>query len=151
MPDLVNVRRLTTQDDPQAATALLQRFFREEGFDTPDGTIAANLRAMLTMDRCAVLLAEDQGEAVGVATVSMDFGIEYGWSAELGDLYVLPSHRGRGLSRALMIAAEDWLRGMGAVGYQVSVTPHGADADLRRFYLAHGFADEGRALLYKLL
>lgn len=147
----MNVRRLTAADDARAATILLQRFFREEGFETPDGTIAGNLRAMLAMERCAVLLAEETGEALGVATVSMDFGIEYGWSAELGDLYVVPQHRGKGISRALMAAAEDWLRGMGAVGYQVSVTPHGADADLRRFYLAQGFADEGRALLYKML
>ena len=145
------VRRLTARDDPQAATALLQRFFREEGFETPDERIAANLRAMLALEHCAVLLAEEQGEAVGVATVSMDFGIEYGWSAELGDLYVLPGHRGKGIARALIGAAEDWLRGMGAVGYQVTVTPHGADADLRRFYLAQGFAAEGRELLYKML
>ena len=59
-----------------AATALLQRFFREEGFTTPGETIAANLKRMLAIDHCAVLLAEAEGAAVGVATVSMDFGIE---------------------------------------------------------------------------
>jgi GNAT superfamily N-acetyltransferase len=140
---------MTPQDDASAATMLLQRFFREEGFATPDEIIAANLRAMLGMEHCAVLLAEDAGAAIGVATISMDFGIEYGWSAEMGDLYVLPEHRGRGLSRKLVAAAEDWLRSMGAVGYQVTVTPHGADADLRRFYLGLGFEAEGRELLYK--
>ncbi|MFO1132533.1 MAG: GNAT family N-acetyltransferase [Hyphomicrobiales bacterium] len=145
----MKVRRLTAQDDPGAATGLLQRFFREEGFTTPDTTIAANLLVMLSMDRCAVLLAEEQDTAVGVATVSMEFGIEYGWSAEMGDLYVLPEHRGKGISRMLVASAEDYLRSMGAVGYQVTVTPHGADADLRRFYLGIGFGDEGRALLYK--
>jgi GNAT superfamily N-acetyltransferase len=147
----VKIRRLGVRDDPRAATMLLQRFFREEAFTTPGETIAANLRTMLALDRCAVLLAEDAEDAVGVATVSMDFGIEYGWSAELGDLYVVPQHRGRGVSRALVAAAEGWLRGMGAAGYQVTVTPHGADADLRRFYLQLGFAAEGRELLYKLL
>jgi GNAT superfamily N-acetyltransferase len=145
----VKVRRLTAQDDPDAATGLLQRFFREEGFTTPAATIADNLRSMLAIDRCAVLLAESHGEALGIATVSMEFGIEYGWSAELGDLYVLPEHRGKGISRALVAMAEDYLRSMGAVGYQVTVTPHGADADLKRFYLGIGFEDEGRALLYK--
>lgn len=147
----MKVRRLAPGDDPQAAIMLLQRFFREEGFTTPDDTIATNLRHMLAMARCAVLVAEDNDMALGVATVSMDFGIEYGWSAELGDLYVLPEARGRGISRALIAAGEDYLRGMGAAGYQVSVTPHGADAELRRFYLALGFADEGRMLLYKTL
>lgn len=147
----MKVRHLAAQDDPVAATALLQRFFREEGFTTPDETIAANLKRMLAIDHCAVLLAEAKGAAVGVATVSMDFGIEFGWSAELGDLYVLPEHRGKGCSRALVAAAEAWLRAKGAAGYQVTVTPHGADADLRRFYLGLGFAAEGRELLYKVL
>ena len=147
----MNVRRLGVQDDPQAATALLQRFFREEGFTTADDTIAANLRRMLAMEHCAVLLAEEQGRAVGVATVSLEFGIEYGWSGEMGDLYVLPEHRAKGIARKLVAAAEDYLQSVGAAGYQVTVTPHGAAADLRRFYLALGFADEGRELLYKLL
>ena len=147
----MTVRRITAQDDAQEARILLQRFFREEGFTTPDETISENLRTMLSLERCAVLIAEDAGQAVGVATVSMDFGIEYGWSAELGDLYVVPEHRGKGLSRALIAAAETWLRSMGAVGYQVTVTPHGADADLRRFYLALGFEAEGRELLYRYL
>ena len=147
----MNVRRLTGQDDPAPATFLLQRFFREEGFTTADETIAANLRKMLGMEHCAVIVAEDTGTAIGVATISMDFGIEYGWSAEMGDLYVVPERRGRGLSRALVLAAEEWLRSMGAVGYQVTVTPHGADANLRRFYAGLGFEAEGRELLYKLL
>ncbi len=147
----MTVRRLTVEDDPQPATLLLQRFFREEGFTTADATIASNLRAMLTLEHCAVLLADEQGLATGVATVSMDFGIEFGWSAELGDLYVLPEHRGKGIARALIAEAEAWLRGMGAAGYQVTVTPHGADADLRRFYLSLGFAAEGRELLYRTL
>lgn len=147
----MKVRRLGQEDDSTAATVLLQRFFREEGFTTPDPVIAANLHRMLALEHCAVLLAEEQGVACGVATVSMDFGIEFGWSAELGDLYVLPEHRGEGISRALISEAESWLRRMGATGYQVTVTPHGADADLRRFYLASGFEAEGRELLYKTL
>ena len=147
----MRVRRLGPQDDVAAPTILLQRFFREEGFTTPDAIIAANLRMMMGLEHCAVLLAETQGLAVGVATISMDFGIEFGWSAELGDLYVLPEHRGRGISRGLIEEAETWLRRMGAAGYQVTVTPHGAQADLRRFYLALGFEAEGRELLYRSL
>ena len=107
---------------------------------------------MLALEHCAVLLAEEQGVAVGVATVSMDFGIEYGWSAELGDLYVLPEHRGKGISRALIAAAEAWLTQQGS--YRLPGHRHArmaADADLRRFYLASGFEAEGRELLYKTL
>lgn len=145
------IRRLSAGDDAGAAIQLLQRFFREEAFTTPNETIAAHVARMLSLEQCAVILAEQAGEAVGVATVSMEFGIEYGWSAEMGDLYVVPQHRGRGVSRALVGAAEGWLRAMGAAGYQVTVTPHGADAELRRFYLGLGFSAEGRELLYKRL
>ena len=106
---------------------------------------------MLAIAQCAVFLAEEEGEAVGVATVSMEFGIEFGWSAELGDLYVVPEGRGKGVARALVEAAEAFLKAEGAAGYQVTVTPHGGDAGLHRFYRSLGFADEGRLLLFRSL
>ena len=42
----VKVRRLVRGDDLDAAIELLMRFFREEGFDTPDAIIAANARLL---------------------------------------------------------------------------------------------------------
>ena len=72
---------------------------------------------MLGYDFGAVLVADEGGVAVGVATVSIDFGIEYGWSAEMGDIFVLPEWRGRGIFRALIAAVEDYLRAKGAFGY----------------------------------
>jgi aminoglycoside 6'-N-acetyltransferase I len=135
-----------------AAIGLLTRFFREEGFDTPDSIIAANARRMLDIDACAIFLAEIDGEAIGVATISMEFGIEFGWSAEMGDLYVAPAWRGRGASRAIVAAAEEHLRARGASGYQVTVTPFGEDSHgLRNFYRKLGFAEEGRSILFRKL
>jgi GNAT superfamily N-acetyltransferase len=148
----VKVRQLVPGDDPGSAILLLQRFFREEGFDTPDDVIAANTHRMLGLDVCAILQAEEDGVAIGVATVSMDFGIEFGWSAEMGDLYILPEWRGRGVARLIVAAAEDYLRARGAAGYQVTVTPFGEQSHgLRNFYRALGFAEEGRELLYRRL
>jgi GNAT superfamily N-acetyltransferase len=134
------------------AIELLMRFFREDGFDTPDAIIAANARRMLDIDACAIFLAEADGECIGVATISMEFGIEFGWSAEMGDLYIVPAWRGRGAARAMVTAAEDHLRSKGATGYQVTVTPFGEDSHgLRRFYQKLGFAEEGRSILYRKL
>jgi GNAT superfamily N-acetyltransferase len=148
----VKVRRLVPGDELGSAILLLQRFFREEGFDTPDELIAANTRRMLGLDVCAILQAEEAGEVIGVATVSMDFGIEFGWSAEMGDLYIVPEWRGRGVARLIVAAAEDYLRARGAAGYQVTVTPFGEKSHgLRDFYRALGFAEEGRELLYRRL
>lgn len=146
----MNVRRLGAGDDFSGAVSLLQRFFREEGFDTPDDVIASNAAGMAALDSCALLVAEDGGQAIGVATVSMEFGIEFGWSAEMGDLYVLPEWRGIGLSRQIVAAAETWLRGKGATGYQVTVTPFAeAHHGLGRYYATLGFEGEGRLILYK--
>lgn len=146
----MHITHLTSLDDPRGAIGLLQRFFREQRFDTPDAVVERNVRQMLGYDFCAVLVAEEGGLAVGVATVSMDFGIEYGWSAELGDLFVLPEWRGRGISRALIAAVEAYLRAKGAFGYQVSVMPEGESAHgIGKFYRALGFEDDGRRLLYR--
>jgi GNAT superfamily N-acetyltransferase len=148
----VKVRRLAAGDDLSAAIELLTRFFREEGFDTPDDIIAANTRRMLDIDACAIFLAEADGACIGVATLSMEFGIEFGWSAEMGDLYIVPAWRGRGAARALVSVAEAHLRARGAAGYQVTVTPSGESSHgLRRFYQTLGFAEEGRSILYRKL
>ncbi len=113
---------------------------------------AANTAHMAGLDICLILLAESDGEAVGVATVSTDFGIEYGWSAEIGDLYVHPDHRGRGISRQLILAAEAWMRKRGVSTYFVTVTPFSEEHHgLRQFYARLGFLDEGRSILAKAL
>lgn len=148
----VSVRQLSAHDDVASAIHLLQRFFREEGFDTADDVIGRNVRKMVDIETCGLFVAEAEGAATGVATVSMEFGIEYGWSAEMGDLYVLPEWRGRGVSRLLVKAVEEFLIARGAAGYQVTVTRHAAEAhDLARFYRALEFQDEGRVLLYRRL
>ncbi len=146
------IRQLTAIDDLAGAILLLQRFFHEEGFDTPADTIAHNARTLATIETCGLFIAETGGTTIGVATISMEFGIEFGWSAEMGDLYVLPEHRGQGVSNALAGAIEVFLLGKGAFGYQVTVTPYAEQHHaLRGFYQKLGFADEGRLILYKIL
>lgn len=146
----VTVRRLTGSDDVAAAADLLIRFFREEQFDTPDDVIGRNTRTMAGLDNCALFIAENAGQAIGVATISLEFGIEFGWGGEMGDLYVLPDWRGKGVSRKLVLAIEDFLKGHGATTYQVTVTPYAQDAhDLKTFYAALGFETEGRLILAK--
>jgi GNAT superfamily N-acetyltransferase len=152
MAEGIIIRRLTAADDLSAAIHLLQRFFREEGFDTPDTEIARNVQTMAALDVCGLFVAEQNGQTVGVATVSLEFGIEYAWSAEMGDLYVLPEARGLGVSTQLVNAVETFLRSKGAAGYQVTVTPHAAQHhDLTKFYQRLGFDAEGRMILYRRL
>jgi GNAT superfamily N-acetyltransferase len=148
----LKVRQLRSGDDLAEAITLLQRFFREEGFDTPDQVIARNTARLAGLEICGLFVAEVDGTAAGVATVSMDFGVEFGWSGEMGDLYVLPAWRGRGVSKALVDAVEAFLHAKGASGYQVTITPHAAETyGLAAFYGRLGFDHEGRTILFKAL
>lgn len=148
----VQIRQLTAKDDLSEATKLLIRFFREEQFDTPDEIIARNTTTLAGLDTCGLFIAEADGRTIAVATVSLEFGVEFGWGAEMGDLYVLPDWRGKSVSRRLVQAIEDFLKDRGASFYQVTVTPYARDAhDLGKFYEGLGFGSEGRLILAKAL
>ena len=128
------IRKLSGSDELGGAIGLLCRFFAEEDFATAPEVIASHTLTLAGLDTCGLFIAEENGNSIGVATVSLEFGIEYGWWAELGDLYVVPEWRGHGLSRKLVEAAEGFLRQRGASGYQVTVTPYASEAhDLARY------------------
>jgi GNAT superfamily N-acetyltransferase len=144
------VRRLGPGDETVAAEELLIRFFREEHFTTQVDVIRRHCRHLTGLDTCALFVAEKAGDAVGVATVSMQYGIEFGWLGEMGDLYVLPASRGMGIARKLIRAVEEFLKAHDAVGCQVTVTPYARTAHgMRDFYRKFGFAEEGREILYR--
>ena len=79
--------------DFEAAFPLLERFFAEEGFTTPPEQIRVQLAGLLSSQDSAVFLAWQVGQPVGVATVTTTRGLEFGLSAEMEDLYVLPEVR----------------------------------------------------------
>jgi GNAT superfamily N-acetyltransferase len=148
----VIIRRCTAADDLTPAVELLVRFFREEGFECDPERIACHAGILARLETCGLFVAEDDDRCIGVASGSLEFGIEYGWWAEMGDLYVVPEWRRRGTSRTLVQAVEAFLRERGVAGYQVTVTPHGSEArGLGRYYERLGFASEGRMILRKLL
>lgn len=81
-----------------------------------------------------------------------EFGIEYGLSAELDDLYVLPEARGAGVAGGLLEAICAWCRQKGWTALLVTVTPDGeAHHHLSRFYQRRGFARTGRVILERAL
>jgi ribosomal protein S18 acetylase RimI-like enzyme len=148
----VSVRQLGPKDETAAAEELLIRFFREEHFTTQADLIRRHCRHLATVDSCGLFVAEKAGDAVGVATVSMQYGIEFGWLGEMGDLYVLPASRGIGIARELIRAVEEFLKARGAAGYQVTLTPYAQSAHgMLEFYRKFGFAGEGREILYRHL
>jgi len=135
-----------------AAFDLLKRFFIEEGFGTPEATVAQGLRAMLHHPGTAVFLVREGDLAVGVATVRYTPSLEHGLYAEIEDLYILPEARGRGVAKLLVDACCDWCHEQGCSSVEVCITPEGeADHSLSRFYERLGFADTERRLFSRAL
>jgi GNAT superfamily N-acetyltransferase len=132
------------------AVLLLEHFFSQEGFDTPPARIAANVAAMVDDQFCWVGLAAVDGAFAGVVTVTTMLYVEWGRLGEIGDLYVLPAYRGRGVARSLSSAAQDWCRAHGCSAISVVVTPDGsARHNLVKVYGALGFDRTGREILVK--
>jgi aminoglycoside 6'-N-acetyltransferase I len=148
----VAIRTVADDTELAAACRLLQSFFREGRFETPPETVAAHARRMHGLtDLCLILVGWLDDAAVAVATVSLDFGIEFGWQAEIGDLYVVPSARRQGLALRLVEASTAWARERGAQSVAITLTAHGADSGLEDFYRRLGFTSDGRRLLVRRL
>lgn len=144
----INVRRATIAEQ-RIVLPLLERFFAEEGFETPADQIRAALLDLLTDEGSGVFVAWLDGAVTGVATVTTSCGIEFGLSAELEDLYVVPEVRGRGVGGKLIETVLRWCRSKHCTLVAATVTPEGQAAhDLIGYYTAHGFRETGRTLLY---
>jgi aminoglycoside 6'-N-acetyltransferase I len=144
--DIIVRRARTTDFD--AALPLMQQFFAEEGFATSPQQIAQELPAILGDPESAVFLAWRGTNAIGIATVTTSRGIEFGLSAEMEDLYVLPEMRGLGAGSALIQVVVDWCRSQGCTVIEVVVTPEGQAAhDLNGYYHTRGFQETGRVIL----
>jgi GNAT superfamily N-acetyltransferase len=128
-----------------AAVELLAQFFREEGFATPASRIARNFDQMLVDPSCWCALAVTGNAAQAVITVSTILYVEWGRLGEIGDLYVLPQSRGRGLARRLIENAKAWCRAQGCSAVCVTITPAGErQHGLSQFYARLGFVQTGR-------
>jgi GNAT superfamily N-acetyltransferase len=140
----IDIQPVTRELRP-AAIALLVRFFREEGFATSPPLIAENLDRMLADAWCWCALAVADGAAQAVITVSTVLYVEWGRLGEIGDLYVLPEYRRRGVGRLLVERAKDWCRAHGCSAVAVTITPIGEQHHrLSQFYARLGFEMSGR-------
>jgi GNAT superfamily N-acetyltransferase len=99
-----------------------------------------------------VALAMDGRDAVAIVTVTTMLYVEWGRLGEIGDLYVLPQHRGWGIGSVLAAGAADWCRQRGCSAVSVVVTPQGnLRHGLTRFCGRLRFEPSGRTLLYRQL
>jgi ribosomal protein S18 acetylase RimI-like enzyme len=97
--------RAATLDDVPAVLAL----WREADAEVTETDDASAVEALLSRDPEALLVATDDHRIVGSVVAGWD-----GWRGQLSRLAVHPGARRRGLGTALVRAAEEHLRGLGA-------------------------------------
>jgi GNAT superfamily N-acetyltransferase len=85
---------------------------------------------------------------VGFGITTVSFGLEYGRSAELEDLFVVPGRRRSGIGGALIDDSANWASLRGCRTLEIVVAPMKNDVvNLFGYYGRQGFTDEGRRLL----
>jgi GNAT superfamily N-acetyltransferase len=94
---------------------------------------AVSDRRELRPNACWSALASDGEAAQAVITVSTVLYVEWGRLGEIGDRYVLPEHRRKGLARRLVEHAKAWCRAQGCSAVSVTITAAG-----ERRHGAHG-------------
>lgn len=123
-------------------------FYAEDGFATSEHALRSNLAALLASPAARVAVVHSADHLLGFAVSTTSFGLENGLIAELEDLFVVPSARGRGLAGRLIADSAGWAREQGCRRLELVIAPNGRDVGhLFDYYLAQGFLDDGRRLL----
>ena len=107
--------------------------------DDAEQRIMASFRSSIDAADAEVLLAEDDGEAVGMALVHLEnpSRMSAEQAAELSRVVVVPDGRRSGVGKALVDAGEEWARSRGIRTLVASIFV--ANEDSRRFWTAVGF------------
>jgi GNAT superfamily N-acetyltransferase len=140
----VDIRIATRTDEARCLqmTEILTGETRAPGWSAAFG-------ALLGRDRGEVLVAEEDGTLLGVATVSYNLAIRYGGEyAQLEELIVDPAARGKNVGGLLMENAVERARARGCAEfglYLLEATEHN-----RPFYEKFGFRHVGSELRQRL-
>jgi ribosomal protein S18 acetylase RimI-like enzyme len=129
-----------TDDDIPAVIALWQRCELTRPWNDPASDIALARRG----DNAAVLVGRADGAIVASVMVGHDG--HRGWVYYVA---VDPDHRGRDYGRAIMAAAEDWLRARGVAKLMLIVRSD--NTKVQAFYETLDYVEQDRILYAKWL
>jgi GNAT superfamily N-acetyltransferase len=132
--------RAAGADEAEAIVPLYEWLFAPPGAqpdDWDERRAAVALRGAIESHDACVLVAEGEGELLGICTVYQDLhSVRYGYRAWVEDLAVDPGRRSEGIGKALLDAAKDWARKRGATHLELDSALGRTDA--HRFYEREG-------------
>ena len=82
-----------------------------------------------------------------MATTTIRISAGGGASAEIEEIWVQPSARGRGIGSRLLRSAVAECRRRGIQSIELRVTPDDHEVGIPDFYLKQGFRDRGRQIM----
>jgi N-acetylglutamate synthase-like GNAT family acetyltransferase len=134
----VVIRDAAAGDVPAVA-----RLLDQLGYPADEASVARRLERLLASSADRILVAESEGEVVGVAGIHVSPALEYDAdAAKVSAIAVDEAHRGRGVGRALMAALEAEARARNCALLFLTTAERRQDA--HAFYRALGFAETGR-------
>lgn len=114
--DETTIRDATQDDIPAMVRLLAQLFAIEADFAIAPAVQGRGLALLLDRADAAVLVAQRDGVVAGMCTVQLSASTARGGlSAGVEDVVVDAVHRGRGIGRKLLEAAEAWALRRGAL------------------------------------
>ena len=144
MPNPI-VRHATPQDAAAVARqvhALLDEL--SGGMAPPADAVLDTTRSVLASGRVTALLAEQQGQTLGLLTLNECMAIYAGGRfGEISELYVTPDHRSQGVAARLLDAALDEAGQRGWSRLEVGAPSQPDWHRTLAFYRAHGFEEVG--------
>jgi ribosomal protein S18 acetylase RimI-like enzyme len=142
--------RAAKTSDLDTVVALMRDFYLEDAdpFAEAESRAAfATLLADPTLGR--TWLAQHGTNVVAYVVLTFGFSMEFGGrDAFIDDLYVVPSHRGQGIGRALIAACETACKELDVRALHLAVRPTNRAASL---YRRLGFRDQQHQLMTKRL
>lgn len=145
----MRIREATIEDIAVIAQLMAQLIEASgyEGWQVSPEQVEENLWRMADDDAYQVLLAEDEGQVVGLLGLCFRHTLFHpAPSALIDELVVEQDHRGRGVGHQLMVEAIERCRAAGCC--EIEVSTERSNEVAQRFYRQHGFGHE--AVLFEL-